>query len=429
MPELAATRSAALFCLLVPWTLFGVPAQVDAPSQAESLHAAVRTGRIEAVKELLAKGADVNARDRLGSTPLLDAVWNGNAPLVELLIAKGADVNAVHLEAGSTALEYAVLISRADLVSRLLAAHADLHHKHRSGQSIVHIAAGRGNAPVLELLAAAGADVHATDANANSPLDEAVAHNRLEAVRFLIGKGLSASKRSEVDGRGPLHEACVKGYADLIPVLVSAGADPEAGDHSGQSPLDLALAYKNVSAVKMLLDSGNGDVRRTLQSAGKAMESATMRGQVEIVRLLLASGLDVNRATPNGTTYLHDAALKGQARVAVALLDAGAKLEARNASGGTPLHDAALGGDVKTITLLLDRGAAIDVTDAESGATPLMLAAALGRNAAVELLIRRGADVRLKDRSGLTALDRAQRADDTETVRLLKNSGRSAGSL
>lgn len=418
MLEVIARPRAALFLLFHLFPIFLAAQETASPPEA--LHAAVRTGNLERARQLLDDGVDVNARDRLGSTPLLDAVWNGNRPMVEMLLGRHADVNAAHLEAGSTALEYAVLTSRVDLVTLLLAAHADANHRYRSRQTILHIAGGRGNVPVIEALLAAGAPLGVLDADSRSPLDEAVLHNQADATRFLISRGLSPNAQSAEDGRGPLHEACVKGNADLVPVLLAAGANPETRDNSGQSPLDLALAYKNVATVKSLLSGGGPTVRQSLQSAASAMENATMRGQVEIVRLLVSSGLDVNGKTSGGTTYLHDAALKGQARVAAVLLDAGARIDARNRIGGTPLHDAALGGDVKVITLLLDRGAAVDAVDLETSATPLMLAASLGRRAAVDLLLQRRANPHLKDREGLTALNRARRADDSETVRLLE---------
>ncbi len=394
-----------------------------APTPGESIHAAVRSGNRQEVRQLLAHGVDVDTRDRLGGTPLLDAAWTGDLAMVELLLAKGADVNATHAEAGSTALEYAVLTSRPEIVKALLVAHADIRHRYRSNQNIMHIAAGRGDVAVLNELLRAGAPLQGLDAEGRTPLDQAVLHDRLAATRFLLAHGDSAGEHHAADGRGPLHEACVKGFADLIPVLMQAGVSPGDRDASGQSPLDLALAYKNVDAVKALLNAGGqggGSVRSALQAASSAMENATMRGQIEIVQLLLDSGFDANRRTPSGTTYLHDAALKGKVRVASLLLDSGVRLDARNQSGATALHDAALGGSAKVIGLLLDRGAAIDAVDDDSRATPLMLAASLARDAAVDLLLQRGADWRLRDREGMTALERAVRSGDTGTVRLLR---------
>src|SRR3954453_22035868 len=108
--------------LLLLGALLSVPtplasAQTPASrSGAEALHSAVRAGRVGEVQTLLNSGVNVNARDPLGSTPLHDAAWAGDVQMVQLLIAHGADVNARHLEAGSTALHYAILTGRVAVV-------------------------------------------------------------------------------------------------------------------------------------------------------------------------------------------------------------------------------------------------------------------------------------------------------------------------
>jgi len=71
-----------------------------------SIREAARTGNIEAVKQAIAAGADVNAKNKLGSTPLHEAAVIGHKEIAELLIAKGADVNAKNM-GGETALDEA----------------------------------------------------------------------------------------------------------------------------------------------------------------------------------------------------------------------------------------------------------------------------------------------------------------------------------
>ena len=71
-----------------------------------SIHEAAWDGNIESVKQHLAAGADVNAKDYGGVTPLHGAVAGGHMELVELLIAKGADVNAMDAD-GETSVDYA----------------------------------------------------------------------------------------------------------------------------------------------------------------------------------------------------------------------------------------------------------------------------------------------------------------------------------
>jgi ankyrin repeat protein len=385
----------------------------------EALHIAVRSGNLNEVNKLLASGVDVNARDGLGSTPLLDAAWSGNADMARVLLQHGADVNAAHREAGSTALEYAVLTGHTAVVKLLLAAGADTTRRYRYDQTVLHLAAARGFPQILESLVSSQAAINPVDANGNTPLDEAVLHNQMASIRFLISHGAEVKYTHATDGRGPVHEAAIKGFSSILPLLVDAGANPVRRDRSGQTPLDLALAYKNVNVVAALLNLGSR-ISESQAAADEAMETAVLKGQVEIVRILLDSGFEINKPTANGSTYLHDAALKNQKKVAELLLRCGARLDALNQTGGTPLHDAALGGSVDVINLLLDQGAKINATDEESGATPLMLAASLDRSSAVAVLLKRGADPALKDRHGMTALERAKKTEDPETVKLLE---------
>src|SRR5581483_5346723 len=138
---------------------------------AEQLHEAVRSGKLDEVARLITQGVDVNALDRLGSTPLLDAAWTGNAEICQFLIQHGADVNARHREAGSTALQYAVLTGKAAVVRLLLAAGARVDVPYRDHQTVLHVAASRGNPQIVDLLLAAHADSKALDANDDTPLD------------------------------------------------------------------------------------------------------------------------------------------------------------------------------------------------------------------------------------------------------------------
>ena len=410
---------ALVLCLLLPFVPSPYQQSEALPNTlSEELHMAVRSGHVSEVSKLLASGADANARDGMGSTPLIDAAWSGNVEIARVLLEHGADVNATHREAGSTALEYAVLTGQTAVVKLLLGAGADTSRRYRYDQTVLHIAAARGFPPILELLADSHASLNPVDANGNTPLDEAVLHNQAEAVRFLIAQGADVKYTHPADGRGPVHEVAAKGFSDLLSLLIDAGANPVLRDRSGQTPLDLALAYKNANVVAALLKLGSR-ISESESAAEEAMETAVLKGQVEIVRILLDSGFDVNKPTAGGSTYLHDAALKNQKKIAELLLRGGARLEALNQTGGTPLHDAALGGSVDVMNLLLDRGAKINATDRESGATPLMLAASLDRASAVVVLLKRGADPAIKDHRGMTALDRAWKTEDPETIQLL----------
>jgi len=411
---------AAMFAMLVVATSQNAPplAPKAPETPGEALHLAVRNGKLTEVQQLIAAGTPVDARDALGSTPLLDAAWTSETEIAEFLIAHGADVNARHTESGATPLQYAVLTGGVKMTQLLLTAGAKVGGEYRDGQTLLHVAAARGYAPIIDLLVDAKAAIEALDANANTPLDTAVLHNQPLAVTTLLKHHADATYVHPLDGRGALHEACMRGYAYMLKPLIEAGADPTARDRFGQTPLDIALAYKNGNVVAALLHSGQ-KLKESEQIAEETMESATLRGQTEIVRILLDNGFDVNKPSAKGSSYLNDAALKGQKKMVQLLLDHGALITVRNQSGGTALHDAALGGNAEVVGLLLDRGAAIDDQELESGATPLMMAASMGRADVVTLLLKRGANRLLKDKAGHTALERARDTEDKEIVRLL----------
>lgn len=389
----------------------------------ERLQTAIRNGDAHSVEQLLAAGADPNAPDARGNPPLLEAAWDGNAAIITQLLDHGANVNGRNAESGTSALLYAVRSGREKTVRLLLSRGARSDFRYRDNQTVLHTAASQGNVPVMMALIAAHANVAAVDQRDRTPLDEAVLHDQLPAVLLLLSNGSDVRRVHSMDGRGPLHEACIKGFANLVRPLIHAGADPVQQDRSGQTPLDLALAYKNENVVAALLHS---DIQSQAieDAAGIAMEHSVLRGQTEIAKLLIQGGLPANGRTPQGSTYLSDAALKGKKELVQLLLDHGAEVNAENQTGGTPLHDAALGGSPEVIKLLLDHGARIDARDKDSDATPLMMAASLGRSAAVAILLQHGADATIRDRFGRTALDRARLASDAATIRLLEAGAR-----
>ena len=114
-----------------------------------------RRGNIEAVKQHLAAGTDVDARDKEDKTPLKHAAFRGYKEIVELLIAKGADVNAKD-DTGNTTLHWAVI--------------------------------GRKN-EMVELLILNGANVNAKTMRGFTPLDEAIKYKRTETAELLRNHG------------------------------------------------------------------------------------------------------------------------------------------------------------------------------------------------------------------------------------------------
>lgn len=118
--------------------------------------------------------------------------------------------------------------------------------------------------------------------------------------------------------------------------------------------------------------------------------------------------VNLEEASPNGTTALMMAAFKQNKAAVNALIAKGAQV---NRKGWTPLHFAATAGDLEIMAILLEHYAYIDAAS-PTGFTPLMLAAREGKEEAVQLLLREGADATIKDQAfKIDAAEFARRAD------------------
>ncbi len=152
-----------------------------------SIIEAIRKGNIEAVKQHLAAGMDVNGRDNWGRTVLHKASgWQGQREIVELLISNGADVNAKRSD-GAIPLHYAVYYDRMENVEILLSKGADLNAKDgdQKGATPLHEAAWRSREEIVDLLISKGADVNDKDNEGQTPLDLAVQHKRTDNIDLL----------------------------------------------------------------------------------------------------------------------------------------------------------------------------------------------------------------------------------------------------
>ena len=146
-----------------------------------SIHDAVREGNIEAIKQHIAAGVDVNAKANDGWTPLHGAARWKHKEIIELLIAAGADVNAKE-EGGVTSLLYAAMDGHKEIAELLITAGADVNAKVGGGKTPLHGAASNGFKEIAELLIAKGADVNAKTGRGDTPLDSGRFHPETAAL-------------------------------------------------------------------------------------------------------------------------------------------------------------------------------------------------------------------------------------------------------
>ena len=138
-----------------------------------NLYEAAESGDIEAVKQHLADGTDIELKcTGCGSTALGHAAKHGHNEIAELLIENGADVSAKSLK-GLTPLHHAASEGHKEIAELLIAGGADVNAKTKSGTTPLHLAAWKGHKVIAELLIAKGANENAKADNGATPLDMA----------------------------------------------------------------------------------------------------------------------------------------------------------------------------------------------------------------------------------------------------------------
>jgi len=250
-----------------------------------SIHEAILDGDLDCAEKLLEMGADPNAKDELGRTPLHLATQFGYLGLVKLLLDSGVDPNMRNDRDGKTALHYAVV---------------------------------RDNFMVV-LLLEAGADPDIADDSGETPLHVAAHVGNYEAVKLFLNYRVSLELKDEYFGRTPLHWAAMGWHADIVWLLLLRGADPNVQDGIGHTPLHLAVKTKPcVDVAKILLEAGADP---NIQDAyGRTpLHYAVFHDNPRIISLLLRYGADPNIKDNEGKTPLDLARSRGKMKAAEAI--------------------------------------------------------------------------------------------------------------
>jgi ankyrin repeat protein len=164
-----------------------------------SIHKAVFDGNIEAVKQHLAAGTDMNAKISNFGTPLLVAAEIGHKEIAELLITKGADVNAKD-GYGSTPLHAAAYEDHKEIAELLIASGADVNAK-KDGTTPLHQAVFSGYKEMAEMLIAKGADVNAKDKHGETPLNWVIDYNQADLADLLRKHGGKTGEELKAEGK------------------------------------------------------------------------------------------------------------------------------------------------------------------------------------------------------------------------------------
>jgi hypothetical protein len=201
---------------------------------SEPLIQAAMNNDLEEVKRLiLFEEADVNVVDgSYGTTALAHALRNGNREMIRELLWRGARVNA-RLSYKQTALMHLSEETSAEAVRDLLDAGAKVNLRDATGDTALLVAAGRGRAEVVELLLRVGAKANVQNKEGRTPLMNAAAAGNAEAVRLLLQAGADHARR-DAEGHTALWHARDNESEEAAALLLAYGACDEPEEEQEQ---------------------------------------------------------------------------------------------------------------------------------------------------------------------------------------------------
>ena len=317
-----------------------------------SYHTASRTplmlavmSKSKAVAEfLMDAGANVNAMDFYGYTPLYFAGRAKSSEFALLLIHYGADMPLI----------YAATANDREFAQSLLDRGAQVNSTNARGETPLFYAARENALDVAELLIEHDADVNSKASDGETPLFYAARENALDVAELLIEHGADISVQ-DTTGWRPLHIADRRYTLEVANLLIERGADVNGKGYRGETPLFGAAWYNARNIVELLIERG-ADISLTNDEGKTALfEAAGGNDSREVAKLLIDLGLDVNARDNNGSTPLHNAAYFDARETAKLLIERGAHINAKDNDGNSPMDRAFEWGNLVEMRALLTR--------------------------------------------------------------------------
>lgn len=402
---------------------------------------------------LLSRGTDVNATGYYYGTALQAAARCGHAALVRKLLGAGAQIN---LTGGRwhTPLRAALVDGHETIVSHLLDHGADVQleptpgvsservHSSDEPKTVLQLAVQTGNINIVAAILSKGSNARLEVPEGKHPLIIAASKGGAEMVRVLLKAGAPVNVQRKRRYRGslvtdedgsPIHAASAAGHSDIVSILLSSGAEIEGTFDCSRTPLTVAARRGNIQVVITLISAG----ARIHDSP--ALEEAVQSNHFEVVEVLVASGasskglitlacrlgnLDIVECLVENALESHDPeTIFNEAYSADVLEDSVTRLLLEYA---TPTNHqfllACATASLASVEILLQEGIFdINKPDEHSGDYPLQIAAFHLRTNVVRVLISHGAEVDVKSSNHGTPLNTALKARAVPELRAMRD--------
>jgi len=220
-----------------------------------------------------------------------------------------------------------------------------------------------------------------------SPLHKAIEEGRIDDAKNMIMGGVEVNTKNIMTCASPIYSAAIRNQIDIVKMLITKGASVKTSLRDGCTILH-SIAHGNTTFT------------------------------VELIDLLINNGFDINAIDKHGQTALFLACFRKDSSLADYLLEKGADV---NSGKKTPIYAAASFSSASLVAKLIDKGANINDQSSPQKDTPLHYAATEGNIEVIKFLLEQGADTKLTNSLGRTALANASLKNNTEAVNLLKN--------
>jgi hypothetical protein len=234
------------------------------PPQGSRIYYACLVGLVAPARDLIGKGADVNAQGGYFGNALYAASWEGHQETVQLLLDKGADVNAQGGYFGN-ALYAASWRGHQEIIQLLLDKGADVNAQGGEYGNALYAASWGGHQETVQLLLDKGADVNAQGGKYGYALQAAASRGHQETVQLLLHKGADINAQGGYYGNA-LHAASWGGHQETVQLLLDKGADVNAQGGKYGYALQAASVGGHQEVVQLPILPIRGDRLRGIRS-------------------------------------------------------------------------------------------------------------------------------------------------------------------
>ena len=347
------------------------------------LHYAADWEYADAIKTLLEKGADINAKNANGETCLFNGAKSNNPSIIQLLVDGGASVKERD-NLGSTPLHIAVRWGAQKSAEKLIKLGIDINAQNTAGKSPLAEAVIANKYDVTKYLLENGADPNSSDSNGITILMDTIRAQNAQIVKLLLNYGANPNLQ-QINGQNAYHEAAYMGNTEIIALIRNAGGNPLSRDKEGNTPFSIVL-----------------------------------KKDIKIINEVLGSSYNITDSDGNSPIHIV-VKNKGSTTLLRTLIDRGYPLDTRNANGYTPLNYAIEVDDVNMAAILLEKGANPFQTIDKKGTNGVTIALEKNNKKMIENIVKYAAG--MSDIQGNTILHYAAKTSSIETVKTLLSYG------